>query len=81
MFAWILRHSDEKIWIDSTRMIQVFDNLVSNATKYAPETPITFSLRWVPENVHITVSDKGPGIPEDQLEHVFQTFLSFGRIS
>lgn len=69
-----IENSDEKIWIDSTRMIQVFDNLVSNATKYAPETPITFSLRWVPENVHITVSDKGPGIPEDQLEHVFKRF-------
>jgi signal transduction histidine kinase len=69
-----IENADEKIWIDSTRMIQVFDNLVSNAIKYAPGTPITFSLCWEPENVHIAVSDKGPGIPEGQLEHIFKRF-------
>jgi len=69
-----IERSDEKVWIDSTRMIQVFDNLISNAAKYAKETPVTFSLRWEPKNVHITVQDEGPGIPEEQLENVFKRF-------
>jgi signal transduction histidine kinase len=69
-----LEKSNEKIWVDPSRMIQVFDNLLSNAAKYAPGSPVTISLRWEPEWVHVTVSDSGPGIPDDQLENVFKRF-------
>jgi signal transduction histidine kinase len=69
-----LETSDEKIYIDPTRMIQVFDNLISNAAKYAPGSPVTISLAWEPEFVHIVVSDTGPGIPDSQLENVFKRF-------
>jgi signal transduction histidine kinase len=69
-----LEASEEKIYVDPTRMIQVFDNLISNAAKYAPGSPVTISLAWEPEFVHIVVSDIGPGIPGDQLENVFKRF-------
>jgi K+-sensing histidine kinase KdpD len=69
-----LEKSDAKIWLDTTRMIQVFDNLISNAAKYAPGSPVTISLEWKPEIAHVTVSDAGPGIPNDRLEDIFKRF-------
>ena len=60
---------------DATRLRQVLDNLVSNAIKYSPkggEIVIrgTYDDKWV----RIAVSDQGPGLPEDQLERVFERF-------
>jgi signal transduction histidine kinase len=69
-----LHHSEEMIWIDPTRMIQVLDNLIANAVKYAPGSLVTLSLRWENELVHICLQDKGPGIPKDQLKSIFKRF-------
>jgi signal transduction histidine kinase len=69
-----LEPSNSKIWVDTTRMIQVFDNLFSNVVKYAPESPVTISLWWKPALAHISVSDNGPGIPPNHLENVFKRF-------
>ncbi len=69
-----LEKSEAKIWLDTPRMIQVFDNLISNAAKYAPGSPVTISLEWKPEIAHITVTDNGPGIPNDKLEDIFKRF-------
>jgi two-component system sensor histidine kinase KdpD len=64
----------EKVWMDSSRMIQVFDNLISNAAKYAPGSPVTLSLRCDQDYFHVTLSDIGPGIPSEQLENIFKRF-------
>jgi signal transduction histidine kinase len=69
-----LEPSNVKIWVDTTRMIQVFDNLFSNAAKYAAGSPVTISLRWQSALAHIFISDNGPGIPSDHLENVFKRF-------
>jgi signal transduction histidine kinase len=69
-----LESSNTKIWVDTTRMIQVFDNLFSNAAKYATGSPVTITLRWEPELAHIIVRDHGPGIPPDHLENIFKRF-------
>ncbi|MCJ7701908.1 MAG: ATP-binding protein [Anaerolineales bacterium] len=69
-----LEKSETKIWIDTTRLIQVFDNLISNAAKYAPGSSIDIALRWRPEIAHITIRDHGPGIPSDHLENIFKRF-------
>lgn len=60
---------------DSVRLRQVIDNLVSNAIKYSPnggEIRIrgTYNDEWV----QVAVSDQGPGVPEDQLDRVFERF-------
>lgn len=70
-----LGHSNENVWIDSTRMIQVLDNIISNSAKYAPGSPVTISTKLDPDYLHITLEDNGPGIPNDQLENIFKRFF------
>jgi signal transduction histidine kinase len=59
---------------DGTRLSQVFENLFSNAIKYAPNSEITIAMRASPENIRITFTDKGEGISEDYLPFVFERF-------
>jgi signal transduction histidine kinase len=52
---------------------RVVTNLIDNALKFAGEAEV--NVRRTPEGrTCITVSDHGPGIPEDQLEFVLQPF-------
>jgi signal transduction histidine kinase len=59
---------------DGTRLSQVFENLFSNAIKYAPNSEITIAMRASPENIRITFTDKGEGISEDYLPFIFERF-------
>lgn len=59
---------------DPKRLSQVLDNLIGNAAKYAPKSPLTVSLKSVNDKVQITIRDKGPGIAGDDIEHVFKRF-------
>ncbi len=62
--------------IDFTLMVQVLVNLLDNAMKYAPpEEAITIQARQEGQEVLITVKDRGPGLPETELEHVFDRFF------
>ncbi len=60
---------------DADRMAQVLTNLVGNAVKFsAPGQPVTISAARTGSEVHISVRDEGRGIPEEQLEAVFERF-------
>jgi K+-sensing histidine kinase KdpD len=59
---------------DPTRMAQVFDNLLSNATKYAPGSKVSITLKAAGETAHMEVSDNGPGIASDHLKNIFNRF-------
>jgi signal transduction histidine kinase len=59
---------------DGTRLSQVFENLFSNAMKYAPDSEIIISMRPVLDKIRITFTDKGDGISEDYLPFVFERF-------
>lgn len=60
---------------DEDRLTQALSNLLSNAIKYSPEGGnIRVSGRVEPENVVISVSDEGPGLPADELPRVFDRF-------
>jgi two-component system sensor histidine kinase VicK len=56
------------------RLAQVFDNLFTNAIKYAPGAPITVLLEQVGEKVIISFIDRGPGIPKESLSFIFDRF-------
>jgi signal transduction histidine kinase len=60
---------------DQRRTLQVLGNLVSNAVKFSPaDTPITISCRRVDDEVVVSVSDRGRGIPTEQFPQLFQRF-------
>jgi two-component system sensor histidine kinase KdpD len=58
----------------------VFINLLENAAKYAPEgSEITVSARAVERAVLISVADRGPVIPAEEGEHIFDKFYRVQR--
>jgi two-component system sensor histidine kinase KdpD len=59
---------------DSLRLVQVFENLFTNAVKYAPGSKVTIRLRKVDQVVQVRFSDQGPGIPHEHLTQVFERF-------
>ncbi len=63
---------------DPKRLIQVMSNLLGNAVKFTPpggKIEIEGSLSPDGKTVRIAVLDTGPGIPEDHLQKIFQTFV------
>jgi signal transduction histidine kinase len=60
--------------VDPARLAQVFDNLLSNAAKYAPGAAITISLSQDSEMAHIHMQDNGPGIGPEHLPNLFKRF-------
>ena len=60
---------------DERRLIQVFNNLISNAIKYSPEGgKIVITGEVQPEYVLVSVRDEGIGIPEHEEHRIFQKF-------
>jgi len=62
------------VYGDGVRLAQVFDNLFTNAIKYAPGAPIVVLLNQVDDNVMISFIDHGPGIPKESLRLIFERF-------
>jgi len=64
---------------DRQRVVQVLHNLLANAASNAPESsPIQVSARRDGVHVAISVSDRGRGIPAEQLPHLFQKWAGGG---
>jgi signal transduction histidine kinase len=60
---------------DPGRIGQVLANLLTNANKYSPEgAQVQLSATRVGDEVEFAVSDSGPGLEEEELEHVFDRF-------
>jgi signal transduction histidine kinase len=62
------------VYGDGVRLAQVFDNLFTNAIKYAPGAPIVIILKQVHEEVVVSFIDRGPGIPRESLPLIFERF-------
>jgi len=60
---------------DPDRLEQVASNLVSNAVDHGdPAAPVRVALRGEGPEVELSVSNSGPGIPPEVLEHLFEPF-------
>jgi two-component system sensor histidine kinase ChiS len=72
-------------WImgDEARMIQVFNNLFNNAIKYTSKGSIIAELNIIYLNeqkyVEFSLTDTGVGIPEQELESIFEIFARSSR--
>jgi signal transduction histidine kinase len=62
------------ILTDEAALTAILRNLLSNAIKYTDEGEVRLTVATVPGRVEIRVSDTGAGIPEGQLERVFEEF-------
>ena len=74
----ILQAPEGPVWVrgDEARLVQVFANLLHNASKYSAEGS-TVELQMAPHQdgaVRVTVTDQGIGIDADMLTHVFDLF-------
>lgn len=64
-----------EIVADATRLYHAILNLVENAVKYSPpETNVSLVASFGEEGAVIDISDEGPGIPEDDLPHIFEKY-------
>jgi two-component system, OmpR family, sensor histidine kinase MtrB len=64
-----------EIQADPDRIAQVLTNLLTNANKYAEEdAQIQLSATRVGDEVEFAVSDNGPGLGEEEVDHVFDRF-------
>lgn len=56
-------------------LVRVYTNLLSNAVKFSPDNAtVRVSLDQTPDDVIVTISDEGPGIPLAEQEAVWQRF-------
>jgi signal transduction histidine kinase len=68
--------SDVRVEADPTRIRQVATNLLSNALKFTPSGgDVVLALRVEADRAIIRVADTGPGIPADEIAHVFDRFF------
>ena len=62
------------IFTDPNRFREVLQNLIDNAIKYTSEGSVTVRLTGDNSVVQIQIADTGPGIPAEDLPHLFQKF-------
>ena len=73
---------------DESRLRRLIDNLVDNAISFSPEGGVVeIRAAAVGDEVHVSIQDEGPGVPDDARETIFHRFHSlrpeedFGRHS
>jgi two-component system OmpR family sensor kinase len=69
-------HADRQIFVRAheLELHEAISNLVENALKYAPESPVDVTVRVDGGDAVVTVTDRGPGLCEDERARVFERF-------
>lgn len=71
----------QNIWIDRDKMEIILNNLISNAFKNVDEKgKIEVDLFEEEDEVLISVSDNGPGIPKTEIDNIFDRFYRVGKV-
>ena len=71
---------DEPVELEASpdRIVQVIENLLDNATGFSPDGgTVTLDLTTDGKQAVLKVVDEGPGIPEENLESIFDRFFSY----
>ena len=70
------------VWIeiDTDKMTQVIDNILNNAIKYSPDGgKITVTMKTTDDQMILSISDQGLGIPKQDLPKIFDRFYRVDR--
>lgn len=60
------------------RLQQVFDNLLDNALSFSPPgAAVEVTLAQLDDSAIVSVRDRGPGVPPEHLERIFERFFSY----
>ena len=66
-----------RVMADGQRIVQVLNNLLANAARHSPESsPIQVAAALEGAHVAVSVSNEGPGVPPEQLPHLFRKHAS-----
>lgn len=72
--------ADYTMPLDADRLKQVIRNLLSNAVKFSPAgSTVRLTVTQTGDVLATTVWDEGPGVPDDELEAVFEKFVQSSR--
>jgi two-component system OmpR family sensor kinase len=63
---------------DEGELYEALKNVVENAVRYAPESPVTVAVANEDSSVRIDVEDRGPGMGPREVEHAFDRFYRGG---
>jgi two-component system, OmpR family, sensor histidine kinase MtrB len=59
---------------DVRRLDRILGNLMDNAGEHAPGAPVEVEVRADPHAAAVSVADRGPGVPEEAVQHLFDRF-------
>ena len=79
----IIKKNGERLYVstDRERFKQIFINLINNAFKYTDEGSITVAYKQLDGGIRFSITDTGVGIPEQELEQIFERFYQNNSFS
>ena len=71
---------DDIVEMDHNKILQVIRNVLSNAIKFTGDnSTITLEITNLSQDIFFSISDQGPGIPENELESIFDKYIQSGK--
>ncbi len=67
--------SSFSVYGNEALLYSTFKNIVHNACKFSKDNRATVHLRFTKDMIVVEIADKGPGIAQDDLDHIFQPFF------
>jgi len=83
--TWLTQFADEQVSVrvygdvmlqaDELLLKRIMDNLITNAKKYTPVgTKVMVEAQHTGKEVMLTIADHGPGIPQEELDNLFERY-------